>query len=215
MDIVRRAEHRRQRQNENERDRGDEAENARPKHDPIARRRHHADDTHGCERACHTVGPRLFHQPSGHAEHDEGGRQLAEIERGERWADQVGPACGGDIVGQERVGDEIHRVDAAEDQAEPPDQRLPPIGPPSACGCGCCRCRAAERRCTEDDKQRGQHDRRRPDDEAQAPAIVHQRQDERNGERNRERLTDEKSVGVNRGGEADALRKPGPHQRRQ
>ncbi len=132
------------------------------------------------------------------------------------FADQVGTAGGGDIVRQERIGDEIHRVDAAEDQTKPPDQRLPPIGPPSAVRRD--GRRSPRRRATlhaNDDKQCRQNDRHRPDDEAQAPAIVHQRQDERNGERDRKRLADEKSVGVNRGGESDALRKPGSHQRRQ
>ncbi len=60
MHVVRRAEHRRQRQRENKRDRGDEAEKARPEHDPIARHRHHADDAESRERACHAIGPGLL-----------------------------------------------------------------------------------------------------------------------------------------------------------
>ena len=47
--------------------------------------------------------------------------QLAEVERSQRAADQIGASVGNScVVGQECIGDKICRVDAAEDEAELP-----------------------------------------------------------------------------------------------
>ena len=70
----------------------------------------------------------------GDAQHDERRWKLTDVQRGQRAANQIGAAVGDHVVGQKRVRDEIGRVDAAEDQAELPDQRPVPIRPPAAIG---------------------------------------------------------------------------------
>ncbi len=64
------------------------------------------------------------------------------------------------------------------------------------------------------DEQTGQQNRHTPDDEAPTPAAD-QRHYERQRERDRQRLADQQAVGIDRGGETDAVRAPGAHQRRQ
>ena len=58
-------------------------------------------------------------------------------------------------------------------------------------------------------------DRHGPEHEIPLPALLQHRQHQRNGQRGGQDLADQQAVGVDRGGEADALRHPGAHQRRQ
>ena len=130
MHVVRRAEHRRQRQRQDQRHRAGEAEYGDPEHDPSGRaivimpRRKETTASrspHRPKAASPAVRPRRTSATR---------RQLSEIDRGERAADQVGTPAGDDVVGQKRVGDKVGRIDAAQDETELPDERTSPVRPP-------------------------------------------------------------------------------------
>jgi len=96
-------------------------------------------------------------------------RQLTEIERRQSGVDEIGPARLAQIAGQERVGAEIERPDAAEDQTEPPDVPSRPIGPPPSRD-SCHRCGLVARRQHKEQNSDGD-DGRRPKRECEAPVV--------------------------------------------
>ena len=126
---------------------------------------------------------------------------------------EIGPPVRRHVVGQERIGDEVSRVDAAEDEAELPDQRPPPIRPPAAVWrrdiAG-----GARSRCIHRDDQSGEQHRRGPEHQAQPPTVADERQHQRNGQRRGNDFADQQSCCVDRRGKSDLLRKPRAHQRR-
>ena len=88
--------------------------------------------THSSISAPHsTNGQARRSSRRGDREQHEGRRQLAEIERGESAADQVGPAGLGEMARQEGIAAEIDAVDAAEENPDLPDQLVAPVGPPA------------------------------------------------------------------------------------
>jgi hypothetical protein len=140
---------------------------------------------------------------------------LAEVERGERGADQVGPACVGEIAGQEGVAAEIDAVDAAEQNAGLPGQWIAPVRPPGVPGCRRGHRRLLGRRRQGSGEDRDQRQRKTPDRERPAPGSVDQGQHERDRHHDRQRFAYEQAVGEDRGAEAHPLRQPLAHERRQ
>ena len=138
---------------------------------PGRRQHDDADDRRERARAAHDMRPDAAFQPPGDGEQQERGRDLPDIERGQRGAHQIRPPDVVQIVGQECVGGEIHRVGAAERDAEPPDQRVAPVRPPALRG-RVAWARAAGRGASSHDDERDQRDRHRPDHEARAPAVA-------------------------------------------
>ena len=200
---------------QNQRHRAGEAEDGHPEHDPRSVHRQHADEANQRQRSGRGVSPRPCHQAAGDAKHQKSRRQLAEIDGGERAADEIGAPIGGHVVGQEGIGHKIGCIDAAENEAELPDQRPAPIRPPAATGSRCGTLGAAEARRVKRNKQCCDQNRDRPNNEIEPPAVVDERQDQRDGERGGEYFADQEPGRIDRGGKADAVRKPGAHQGRQ
>ncbi len=114
---------------------------------------------------------------------------------------------------QECIRAEIDAVDATEQSAEPPHESGMPVGkPPARRGGRVARRRRFRRKSVHGD--RDQRDRRRPRDERCPPAAQAEHQHERRREQHGENLTDEETVGVERGAESDPLRHPLPHRGR-
>ena len=175
MHVVRRREQRRQRQHQDQDRGGEESEHRRADDDAGTGQHHDADRPPRARprRTRHAARSRAPACPAT-ASSSKRGRNLPDIERGQRRADQVGAPEMVQIVGQERIGGEIHRVGAAERDAEPPDQRIAPVRPPALRRLLRRRGRRAARAAADD--ERDQRDRHGPHHEACAPAIVEQRQ---------------------------------------
>ena len=178
-----RRDQRRQRQNQNE-DRGAEAApHAAADHHPDAVAEDDRQHRGQTEKAAGQIRPHGAHHPVRRSEQQERRRKLAEIEPGERGVDQLGPPGVGEVVGQEAVHREIGGVDAAEQEADPPDHRIAEVRHPAPAGGGR-RDRRRARREREDDRG-DDRDRRRPEHEVPLPALVQQRQHQRDGQRRR------------------------------
>ena len=212
MDVVGRAEQRRQRQNQNKNSRRGEAGERRGGHDPNAAAENDAAGRQQTDDAAGNIRPGLALEPAGHRQQNERGRQLAEIERGQRRADPFVLPDAAQIIGNESIGREISGVDGAEHDAEPPDQHVAPVRPPFAANWRAAIRRRARRQRHHD--KRDDDDRHAPENEAPLPAAADERQHQNQHESNGQNFADQQAVGVNRGGKADAVRQPGAHRRR-
>ena len=130
--------------------------------------------------------------------------------------DQVGTAGAGEVAGQEGIAAKIDAVDAAEQEAELPDQLVAPIGPPAS------RSRPARRMPAFADGGTSATVRIAISTSGMPQIASDQRQESSTSgstrgsvEHDRDRFPDQQSVGVDRRAEAHLLRQPLPNQRRQ
>ena len=212
MHIVRRAQQRRQRQDQNENSRIGEALHGRRQHDPGTGPEHDAAGRDHAEQPASDVGPGLALQPARNGEQQKRCRNLPDVQPGQRRADPFALTIAAQVIRQESVGRKVGRIDGAQHDAEPPDQVTVPIGPPAAVGDGG---RSIGRCRRQPQYQNGDEgDRHAPEYKAPLPTAADHWQHQRQHQRHRQDFTDQEAVGVDCGGKSDALGKPGAHHRR-
>ncbi len=167
------------------------------------------------QHAAEDEGPGPPLEPVRHRKQRKRRGKLAEIERREGGADQVGPPGIGEMAGQKGVAAEIDAVDAAEQDADLPGQLVAPVGPPAGrlpaqlaptalrAGASASVKIAIS---TSGRPQIASAHRQEPSTSGSTSGIVSMTGSV---------SPDEQAVGEDRGAEAHALRQPSAHKRRQ